>query len=260
MYNLYNRFGQPGTCYTNGAFQWSVDLLQRGKWHPLQAQKLQPFTPQQPSQTDQKTNQGPIFEWNQLPLSSTDISLSPPPSHLPHLQHHQQAPTQRQKINPLPPSQNLPSHLCPRCPHSMLGLSYPTPFLSLNLNTSRTNNQLRFLPPSPPKHSGTKNSTDGFLRFTLTEPQQAFGAQQYPDIMAAVANANVTRMVNFVSFRALSPTQQTDLIKKWTTPVTTKTFYRQRQIGRQRSTQSIPPRHPWHHSRRPRQSSQRHCP
>ena len=79
MYNYYNRFGQPDTCYDNGAFLWKIDFLNQGEWQPIEPQKLQPFAPQSDSKTQTKNKFSPMFEWTDLifPISPY-ISFTPP--------------------------------------------------------------------------------------------------------------------------------------------------------------------------------------
>jgi len=205
MYRLYNRFGGPNTCYTNAAFQWSIDLLDQGEWIPLQPQILQPFHQQSPPPSAEKALQ-PLFEWAQFPLLFSPLfSSSISPATSPATSSAMTKPS----LPPLPPIPLL--DLGPLLNNTLLILE-PKDIPSKPKST----------PPSSfsSKTLWNNNSSNGFLRFTLETPQDAFGAQQYPNIMADVSSANISRMMDLVAFRTLSEKDQEQLLQQWATQST----------------------------------------
>ncbi|MFC5049175.1 hypothetical protein ACFPK9_00885 [Rubritalea spongiae] len=219
-YDLYNRFGPSGTCYTNASFTWSIDILSQGAWSPLSAFPLQ-ITDQDTANSSSKENTSSIFAWLQLPFTSstlyqdhTNFEPERPPLKKPS------APTSTSSETPTPLtcSHYIPMPQLPALPLMSplnVGPLLPSTLLVIDpkgLNqSSNTQSPINF----SSKQTWSDKSQSGFLRFTLQQPEYAFGASLYPEVLAAVNGANMTRMVDLVAFRALCKKDQDALIKVW---------------------------------------------
>ena len=181
-YAYYNRFGPFGTNYTNGAFLWSVDIRHDEKWNPLTPLKLQSSaTP--PTSTVQSSST-PLFQWNNLPPAlasryASSISFSPAKTSIS---------TADEQSSDSPPS--LPP--LPTMSPLNIGPLLPDTFLILSAQSLSSTKNARASAPFTPETLYTGTQENGFLRLTLQTPENGFGFQQYPDIVASVSNYNVS--------------------------------------------------------------------
>lgn len=216
-YDLYNRFGPSGTCYTNASFKWSLDILNQGTWSPLSSVPVQ-ITDKDSESAMSKANTSDMFEWLQLPFTNSTLYQS-------HTNFEPKRPSlvkppASMKFNAAAFSswQYLPMPQLPGLPQmSPLDVGPLLPSTLLIIDPKGLGQTTNTEAPSSfsSKTTWSDASQSGFLRFTLQQPEYAFGSSLYPEVLAAINGANMTRMVDLVAFRALKPDNQKALIEIW---------------------------------------------